>query len=125
MDLGDLRGPWLPRRHWSQSLGQEIDRRANLGWRASVGGVGSIDAVELNRVMIELQRDQQAGVDLARDQKRRLVDDALSGDGCGDQGIAIVGLERASDLNRSLAVASERLAIYTHSTRQRVVAAGA
>jgi hypothetical protein len=71
-----VRDSLLPRRHGPQSLSQEIDRRANFGGRAPVGGVG-VDAIEFDRLVIELQRNQQAGLDLARDEERRLVGDAL------------------------------------------------
>src|SRR5690606_32083051 len=76
-----------------------------------------------DRIMIELQRDQQSGADLASHQKCRLIDDSLSRDGRRNQGVTVVGFETSLDRDHSLAITTEGPTIRTDGSRQRVAQA--
>jgi hypothetical protein len=73
--------------------------------------------------MVELEPHQAAIGDFLGHEERRLVDDALAGDGGKHEGVAVVGPEVARDGDLRLAVPSERPAVGAQRLRQGVAEA--
>src|SRR5229473_2953500 len=97
----------IPGRLGCKAGRDKVDERAHFGYRTAIRREHGIDTAELDGRLIHRESNQRARAQIIGDDERRLVDETLSRDRGGPQGIAIVGAQIARNLNADVSASAK------------------